>query len=168
MVPVLLMNIQPHQWVISYMICSVSTGLIWSPFRFSICVPHQVPRQRKSLKLFMQTTNWRKCLVKQHHKEIEHYALTIYHLIAGLVVANDNDEKRSYMLIHQLKRMQSPCFIATNHDGQHFPSGMRVARDGDELSPLRFDRVLCDVPCRYDRYRTIAHVWYICKLTPFS
>ena len=39
----------------------------------------------------------------------------------GLVVANDNNEKRAYMLVHQAKRLQSPCLIVTNHDAQDFP-----------------------------------------------
>lgn len=40
----------------------------------------------------------------------------------GLVVANDADYKRSQLLVHQLKRLQSPCFMATNHDASHFPN----------------------------------------------
>jgi 16S rRNA C967 or C1407 C5-methylase (RsmB/RsmF family) len=41
---------------------------------------------------------------------------------SGLVVANDADYKRSQLLVHQLKRLQSPCFMATNHDAAHFPN----------------------------------------------
>ncbi|KAG2194054.1 hypothetical protein INT47_008138 [Mucor saturninus] len=71
----------------------------------------------------------------------------------GLVVANDADYKRSHMLVHQSKRLQSPCFMATNHDGAHFPN-IHVPRDDTpegsfELS-WQFDRVLCDVPCSGD------------------
>ncbi|GAA5807848.1 hypothetical protein MFLAVUS_001227 [Mucor flavus] len=71
----------------------------------------------------------------------------------GLVVANDADYKRSHMLVHQSKRLQSPCFMATNHDGAHFPN-IHVPRDdtpeGQLELPWQFDRVLCDVPCSGD------------------
>ncbi|KAG2222188.1 hypothetical protein INT45_014085, partial [Circinella minor] len=71
-------------------------------------------------------------------------------LPSGLVVANDVDAKRSCLLVHQLKRMQSPCFVATNHDAAHFP-GIRLTNEsGNVTGPLRFDRVLCDVPCSGD------------------
>jgi 16S rRNA C967 or C1407 C5-methylase (RsmB/RsmF family) len=39
----------------------------------------------------------------------------------GLVVANDSDQKRAYLLVHQAKRLQTPCLLVTNHDGQDFP-----------------------------------------------
>lgn len=42
--------------------------------------------------------------------------------LAGLVVANDADYRRSHMLVHQSKRLQSPCFMATNHDASHMPN----------------------------------------------
>ena len=42
-------------------------------------------------------------------------------LAAGVVIANDADNKRCYMLIHQAKRLNSPCFIVTNHDASVFP-----------------------------------------------
>lgn len=40
---------------------------------------------------------------------------------AGVVVANDADNKRCYMLVHQAKRLKSPCFMVTNHDASVFP-----------------------------------------------
>lgn len=75
----------------------------------------------------------------------------LYKKIAGLVVANDADYKRSHMLVHQSKRLQSPCFMATNHDGAHFPN-IHVPRDDSNDNPVgwQFDRVLCDVPCSGD------------------
>ena len=39
----------------------------------------------------------------------------------GLVIANDADQSRCYTLVHQAKRMQSPCLIVTNHQAQDFP-----------------------------------------------
>lgn len=40
----------------------------------------------------------------------------------GFVVANDVDNNRCYMLVHQAKRLNSPCFVVTNHDSSHFPN----------------------------------------------
>ena len=39
----------------------------------------------------------------------------------GVVIANDADAKRCYMLVHQAKRLNSPCFMVTNHDASVFP-----------------------------------------------
>ncbi|KAK2550403.1 RNA cytosine-C(5)-methyltransferase NSUN2 [Acropora cervicornis] len=40
----------------------------------------------------------------------------------GLVVANELQNKRCYMLVHQSKRLHSPCCLITNHDAAMFPS----------------------------------------------
>lgn len=63
----------------------------------------------------------------------------------GYVVANDVDNNRCYMLVHQTKRLNSPCFIVTNHDSSVMPQFRN-----DEGKPIKFDRVLCDVPCSGD------------------
>jgi len=34
---------------------------------------------------------------------------------SGLVIANDADHKRAYMLVHQLKRLGSPAFLVSTH-----------------------------------------------------
>lgn len=39
----------------------------------------------------------------------------------GLVIANDVDQKRCYMMIHQVKRLQSPCTVITQEDATCFP-----------------------------------------------
>ena len=39
----------------------------------------------------------------------------------GVVIANDVDNKRSYMLVHQAKRLNSPCMMVTNQDAAVFP-----------------------------------------------
>ncbi|XP_021962974.1 RNA cytosine-C(5)-methyltransferase NSUN2 isoform X2 [Folsomia candida] len=67
----------------------------------------------------------------------------------GYVIANDMDNKRCYMLVHQGKRLQSPAFVVTNHDASQFPELFYTGADG-EKTPLKFDRVLCDVPCSGD------------------
>lgn len=72
------------------------------------------------------------------------------HKLAGLIMANDSDYKRSHMLIHQTKRLQSPCLMVTNHDATMMPT-MKLApnKDGESV-PFEFDRVLADVPCSGD------------------
>lgn len=66
----------------------------------------------------------------------------------GIVVANDADIRRCWMLAHQLKRFGSPELVITNHDGQMFPK------------VLQFDRVLCDVPCTGDgTMRKAPDIW---------
>lgn len=63
----------------------------------------------------------------------------------GLVVANDSDTDRAYMLVHQCRRAASPLLVVTTHNGQNYPS----LRSEDNSSAF-FDRVLCDVPCSGD------------------
>lgn len=41
---------------------------------------------------------------------------------SGLVVANDVDNNRCYMLVHQAKRLNSPCAIIINHDASVMPN----------------------------------------------
>lgn len=67
----------------------------------------------------------------------------------GLVIANDADYKRSHMLIHQTKRLNSPNLIVTNHDATWFPS-LLVSDDEENKEYLKFDRILADVPCTGD------------------
>ncbi|XP_053670235.1 tRNA (cytosine(34)-C(5))-methyltransferase isoform X2 [Anopheles nili] len=76
----------------------------------------------------------------------------------GFVMANDVDNNRCYMLVHQTKRLNSPCFLVTNGDSSTYPS-MRYTKDG-VVCPLKFDRVLCDVPCSGDgTLRKNADIW---------
>jgi multisite-specific tRNA:(cytosine-C5)-methyltransferase len=73
----------------------------------------------------------------------------------GFVVANDSDYKRSHMLTHQVKRLNSPNIIVTNHDAQFYP---KIKTSSGEF--LKFDRVLCDVPCSGDAtMRKNINVW---------
>jgi 16S rRNA C967 or C1407 C5-methylase (RsmB/RsmF family) len=69
----------------------------------------------------------------------------------GLVVANDSDTDRAYMLVHQCKRINSPLLVVTTHKGQYFPF---IADEASAVvcpCPVAFfDRVLCDVPCSGD------------------
>jgi len=67
----------------------------------------------------------------------------------GYVVANDADPKRAYMLVNQLKRMNSPSVYVTSCDGQYFPILDDKSIRGTDKEGM-FDRVLCDVPCSGD------------------
>jgi multisite-specific tRNA:(cytosine-C5)-methyltransferase len=83
----------------------------------------------------------------------------------GLLVANDVDYKRAHMLIHQMKRLNSPNLIVTNHDATMFPSiklPSEPRADGGAARGkyLKFDRILADVPCSGDgTSRKNVNVW---------
>ncbi|KAI9764926.1 MAG: hypothetical protein M1840_007951 [Geoglossum simile] len=83
----------------------------------------------------------------------------------GLVIANDADFKRAYMLVHQTKRLNSPNLIVTNHDATLFPSirlPSPTALPGERPKSryLKFDRILADVPCSGDgTCRKNPNVW---------
>uniref|UniRef100_A0AAY4E0U8 tRNA (cytosine(34)-C(5))-methyltransferase n=1 Tax=Denticeps clupeoides TaxID=299321 RepID=A0AAY4E0U8_9TELE len=76
----------------------------------------------------------------------------------GFVIANDVDNKRCYLLVHQAKRLNSPCIMVVNHDASAIP-WLQVARDG-KRDALFYDRILCDVPCSGDgTMRKNIDVW---------
>ena len=82
----------------------------------------------------------------------------------GLLIANDADYKRSHMLIHQMKRLDSPNLIVTNHDATMYPLiriPSKPALTGTSSNRnLRFDRILADVPCSGDGTpRKNLNVW---------
>lgn len=80
--------------------------------------------------------------------------------LEGFVIANDVDNKRCYLLVHQAKRLSSPCIMVVNHDASSIP---RLTVDVDGRKEILFyDRILCDVPCRYlysNEVRKPNHVW---------
>ncbi|XP_003390635.2 PREDICTED: tRNA (cytosine(34)-C(5))-methyltransferase-like, partial [Amphimedon queenslandica] len=79
-----------------------------------------------------------------------HYQDTLESSIpSGIVIANDADNSRCYTLVHQAKRLNSPCLIITNNDATQFPVLYYNNVDGKRV-PLQYDRVLCDVPCSGD------------------
>ncbi|KXJ79083.1 hypothetical protein RP20_CCG002462 [Aedes albopictus] len=70
-------------------------------------------------------------------------------LPTGFIMANDIDNNRCYMLVHQAKRLSSPCCVVTNADSSNFPN-MKLKTDSGEMKTLKYDRILCDVPCSGD------------------
>jgi len=78
----------------------------------------------------------------------------------GLVVANDVDNKRCYMLVHQSNRLNSPNCVIINEDASRLPKMMTFNKDGEEYFELKFDRILCDAPCSGDgTVRKNPDVW---------
>ncbi|TSK28252.1 tRNA (cytosine(34)-C(5))-methyltransferase [Bagarius yarrelli] len=76
----------------------------------------------------------------------------------GFVIANDVDNKRCYLLVHQAKRLNSPCIMVVNHDASCIPR-LQVESNGKK-DVLFYDRVLCDVPCSGDgTMRKNIDVW---------
>ncbi|XP_006463888.1 hypothetical protein AGABI2DRAFT_225841 [Agaricus bisporus var. bisporus H97] len=72
---------------------------------------------------------------------------------SGLLIANDNDHKRTHLLIHQSARLPSPALMVTNLDASNYPSikiSQPTKTEGSKLGTLQFDRILCDVPCSGD------------------
>lgn len=53
----------------------------------------------------------------------------------GFVIANDMDNTRCYMLVHQAKRLSSPCVVITNHDASQLPN-MNISSEGIEIEVL--------------------------------
>ena len=56
----------------------------------------------------------------------------------GGLVSNELDKKRSFILAHQLNRLQSSSFLVINSNAI------------DLESNIKFDKIICDVPCSGD------------------
>lgn len=76
-------------------------------------------------------------------------SLTATAIPSGLLLANDSDNKRTHLLIHQSARLPSPALMVTNLDASIYPI-LKVPSAEGQLEQLRFDRILCDVPCSGD------------------
>jgi multisite-specific tRNA:(cytosine-C5)-methyltransferase len=82
----------------------------------------------------------------------------------GLLIANDTDYKRAGMLVHQVKRLNFPNLIVTQHDASIFPS-IELPSATKKKEYLKYDRILADVPCAGDgTARKNPNVWQ--KWTP--
>ena len=64
------------------------------------------------------------------------------------------------MLVHQAKRLNSPCCLVVNHDAQGMPNMKVNSSDPDSYEWLEYDRILADVPCSGDgTLRKNPDVW---------
>ncbi|CCK71209.1 tRNA (cytosine-C5-)-methyltransferase KNAG_0G01510 [Huiozyma naganishii CBS 8797] len=89
-------------------------------------------------------------LIEQLHKDTDEPT--------GIIVANDSDMRRSYLLVHQLKRLNSSNILVVNHDAQFFPN-IRTNSLNNNIT-MKFDRILCDVPCSGDgTLRKNINIW---------
>lgn len=84
----------------------------------------------------------------------------------GMVMANDSDQKRAYMLVHQASRLPSPNLIVTNVDASSWPkvtvpwAASGSSAEEVQARDLKFDRVLADVPCSGDgTMRKNVSIW---------
>ncbi|RKP14861.1 S-adenosyl-L-methionine-dependent methyltransferase [Piptocephalis cylindrospora] len=115
MIPPLLLDVQPHHWVID--MCAAPGSKTTQLIEALHASDPQAPKDA---------------------------------VPSGLILANDANGKRSYMLVHHTRRLQSPALVITNHEAQFFPN-IRLSGSGPGPAPiLQFDRVLCDVPCSGD------------------
>lgn len=77
----------------------------------------------------------------------------------GYIIANDVNNSRCYMLAHQMKRLNLPYFLITNHDASIMPNFYTTADDGSRAK-VKFDRILADVPCTGDgTMRKNPEIW---------
>lgn len=82
-------------------------------------------------------------IIESLHENVENA------LPQGFVIANDLDNRRCYMLVHQSKRLNSPACLITNIDSTNFPN-LKMTNEDGTTEALKFDRILCDVPCSSD------------------
>jgi 16S rRNA C967 or C1407 C5-methylase (RsmB/RsmF family) len=76
--------------------------------------------------------------------------------VTGMVIANDADKNRAFMLHHQVRRLHSPALLVTCNDASMYPR----LYDGFSGDKILFDRVLCDVPCSGDgTLRKTPSIW---------
>jgi len=52
--------------------------------------------------------------------------------------------------------------VVTNHDASNMPNIFITDPSDGKLSPMKFDRILCDVPCTGDgTLRKNADIWQV-------
>ncbi|CAD5206680.1 unnamed protein product [Bursaphelenchus okinawaensis] len=75
---------------------------------------------------------------------------------SGLLVANDINNQRCYLLVHQtLKRLPTANCVVVNQDASEMPA---IINEKDE--PILYDRILCDVICSGDgTFRKNLELW---------
>ncbi|PVU98827.1 hypothetical protein BB560_005600 [Smittium megazygosporum] len=92
--------------------------------------------------------------------ELLHFDLPEAEIPDGVVIANDSNYKRACLLVHQTNKLQSPCLIVTNHNGERFPNLYSSHENPEKSKKIKFDRILADVPC--------SLVYSTCSLNPIE
>lgn len=69
---------------------------------------------------------------------------------SGAIVANDVDQKRAYLLTHQVGRLNPSGLVVINHPAQFFPTLNNPASTEIYDKKFYFDRIQADVPCSGD------------------
>ncbi|KAF7291909.1 tRNA (Cytosine-5-)-methyltransferase [Mycena indigotica] len=131
MLPPLFLDVEPHHKVID--MCAAPGSKV----KLVLSSPAMAKTSRQTAQL----------LEALHSQD----TLTSTSIPSGMLIANDNDHKRTHLLIHQSARLPSPALMVTNLDASIYPH-MKVPsrRHPNKLEPLLFDRILCDVPCSGD------------------
>lgn len=76
---------------------------------------------------------------------------------SSLLVSNDIDTERSWILSHQVSRWGFANSLITNYPGQHFPD---LHLKDSQKTRMLFDRVLVDAPCSADgTIRKLSKKW---------
>lgn len=115
MIPPVLLEVKPHHRVRSTTVISIAHRSNSTRHRCSICALHRAPKQLNCSSHFTQVAST--CQVSVHYS----LNLMLTRHSAGVVVANELDMTRCYMLAHQTSRLGSPALIITNYEGQNYP-----------------------------------------------
>ncbi|KAL1306063.1 hypothetical protein AAFC00_004189 [Neodothiora populina] len=148
MIPPLLLDVQSHHTVLD--LCAA---------------PGSKSAQLVEMLHAGEESRLRKVLDKADGEELEEGDYSDEGRSTGLLVANDVNYQRAQMLVHQVKRLNSPNLVVMNHDATLFPSielpSDRVPNGQRPKSKwLKFDRILADVPCSGDgTCRKNPNIW---------
>ena len=72
------------------------------------------------------------------------------HIPPGLIIANEANPDRCDKLSTNLKKQSSPCLLTVNQDAQIFPDIHLNDSRTNKKQCLKYDRIVCDVPCSGD------------------
>lgn len=137
MIPPLLLDVEPHHTVLD--LCAA---------------PGSKSAQLVELLHAGEEDRVAKAIEQVKRGEVNGEASEDHGRATGILMANDVNYQRAQMLVHQVKRLNSPNLIVTNHDATMFPSiAMPSGKDGSGNKTgkwLKFDRILADVPCSGD------------------